>query len=108
MRPSPRITAASSSGPNAAKVALRPGVITPPQPKVPEAKIRGSQTGFQCVTLDLERVPGVPKGVQRGPMGYQPGVEAIVGAGPVQPAWGSVAPTPQSRGTVLGFALRGS
>jgi hypothetical protein len=42
---------------------------TPTQPKVPEAKIRGSQEGFQWVILGLERVPGVLKGVQRGPMG---------------------------------------
>ena len=45
-----------------------PGVITPGQPKVPEAKIRGSQKVFQWVILGLERVPRVLKGVQRGPM----------------------------------------
>ena len=48
---------------------LTPGVITLTQPKVPEAKIRGSQKGFQWVILGLERVPAVLKGVQRGPMG---------------------------------------
>ena len=37
--------------------------------KVPEAKIRGSQKGFQWVILGLERVPGVLKGVQRDPLG---------------------------------------
>ena len=47
-----------------------PGVITLTQPKVPEAKIRGSQKGFQWVILGLESVPpGVLKGAQRGPMG---------------------------------------
>ena len=47
----------------------RPGVITLTRPKVPEAKIRGSQKGFQWVILGLKRVSGVLKGVRRGPMG---------------------------------------
>jgi hypothetical protein len=46
-----------------------PGVITLTQPKVPEAKIRGSQKGVQWVILGIERVPGVLKSVQKGPMG---------------------------------------
>ena len=50
-----------------------PGVITPTQPEVPGAKIRGSQKGFQVffqwVILGLDRVPGVLKGVPRGPVG---------------------------------------
>ena len=46
-----------------------PGVITLTQPKVPEAKIRGSQKGFQWVILGLKRVSGVLKGARRGPMG---------------------------------------
>ena len=46
-----------------------PGVITPTQPKVPEANIRGSPKGFQWVILRLERVQGVLKGVPRGPVG---------------------------------------
>ena len=46
-----------------------PGVITLTQPKVLEAKIRGSQKGFQWVILGLERALGVLKAVQRGPMG---------------------------------------
>jgi hypothetical protein len=41
------------------------GVIVLIQPKAPEAKIRGSQKGFQRVVLGLERVLGV----QRGPVG---------------------------------------
>jgi hypothetical protein len=36
---------------------------------VPEAKIRGSQKGFQWVILRLERVQRVRKGVRRGPVG---------------------------------------
>jgi hypothetical protein len=44
------------------------GVITLTQPKVPEAKIRGSQKGFQWVILGVEIVPGVLKGVQRDPL----------------------------------------
>ena len=39
------------------------------QPKVPGARIRGCQKGFQWVILGLERVPGVLKGVRGGPMG---------------------------------------
>ena len=35
-----------------------PGVITPTQPKVPEANVRGSQEGFQCALVSPERVPG--------------------------------------------------
>jgi hypothetical protein len=35
----------------------------PKVPADPEAKIRGSQKGFQWVVLGLERVPGVLKGV---------------------------------------------
>jgi hypothetical protein len=46
-----------------------PGVITLTQPKVLEAKIRGSKKGFQWVILGLERTLGFLKGVQRGPMG---------------------------------------
>ena len=46
-----------------------PGVITLTQPKVPKAKARGSQKGFQCVFVSPERVPGVRKGVPRGPVG---------------------------------------
>jgi hypothetical protein len=42
-------------------------------PKVPEAKIRGSLEGVSVGYTSLERVPGVLKGVQRGPMGYPPG-----------------------------------
>ena len=34
-----------------------PGVTTLTQPKVPEAKIRQSQKGFQWIILSLERVP---------------------------------------------------
>ena len=45
------------------------GVITPTQPKVPAAEIRGSQKGSQWVILGLERVPEVLKGVPRGPTG---------------------------------------
>jgi hypothetical protein len=45
------------------------GVITLTQPKVPEAKIRGSQKGFQWVMLGLEMVSGVLKGVQRSSKG---------------------------------------
>jgi hypothetical protein len=45
------------------------GVITPTQPKVPEAKNRGSQKGSQWVRLGLERAQGVLKGVQKGRMG---------------------------------------
>ena len=59
-----------------------PGVITPTQPKLPEAKIRGSQEGLQWDILGLERVPGVIKGVRRGPMG-PPGpleLSALLGA----------------------------
>jgi hypothetical protein len=41
-------------------------VITRTQPKVPEAKVRGSQEGFQCVLVSSERVPEVRKGVPRG------------------------------------------
>jgi hypothetical protein len=41
--------------------------MTLTQPKVPGAKIRVSQRGFQWVILGLERVPGVLKGVQRPP-----------------------------------------
>ena len=37
--------------------------------KDPEAKIRGSQKGFQWVILGLERAQGVRKRVQRGPVG---------------------------------------
>ena len=48
---------------------LRPGVIAPTQPKVPEAKVRGSQEGFRCVLVSPERAPGVRKGVRRGPVG---------------------------------------
>ena len=44
-------------------------MITLTQPKVPEAKIRGSQKAFQWVILGLGRVPGVIKGARRGPMG---------------------------------------
>ena len=44
-------------------------MITRTQPKVPEAKVRGSQEGFQCVLVSPERVPGVRKGC------------------PMQPAW---------------------
>ena len=44
-------------------------MITPIQPKVPEAKVRGSQEGVQCVLVSPERVPGVRKGVPRGPVG---------------------------------------
>ena len=47
----------------------RPGVITCTQPEVPEAKIRGTQKGFQWVILGLERAQGVRKGVRRGPVG---------------------------------------
>ena len=39
-------------------------------PKVPEAKIRRSPEGVSVDYTSLERVPGVLKGVQRGPMGY--------------------------------------
>ncbi len=46
-----------------------PGVITLAQPKILEAKIRGSQKGFQWVILGLERAQGVRKRVQRGPVG---------------------------------------
>jgi hypothetical protein len=46
-----------------------PGVITLTQPKIPEAKIRGSQKGFQWVILGLERAEGVRKRVQRGLVG---------------------------------------
>ena len=44
-------------------------MIARTQPEVPGAKIRGSQKGFQWVILGLDRVPRVPKGVRRGPMG---------------------------------------
>jgi hypothetical protein len=56
------------------------GVITTTQPKVPHAKIRGSQTGFQWVIRGLERVTGVLKGAQRGPMG-PPGPLALSALG---------------------------
>ena len=46
-----------------------PGVITRTQPKVPEAEVRGSQEVFQWVLVSPKRVPGVRKGVQRGPVG---------------------------------------
>jgi hypothetical protein len=49
-----------------ARRAVVPGVITLTQPKVRQAKIRGSQKGFQWVILGLHRAPGVLKGVQRG------------------------------------------
>jgi hypothetical protein len=61
---------------------LMPGVITLTQPKVPAAKIRGSQKGFQCVILGLERVQGSSTGCQgvprdpRDPLSYQPCVDA--------------------------------
>jgi hypothetical protein len=47
----------------------RAGVITPTQPKVPEANVRGSYEGFQCVLVSPEKVLGVRKGVPRGPVG---------------------------------------
>jgi hypothetical protein len=43
-------------------------VMTPTQPKVPEAKFKGSQEGFQCVLVSPERLPGVRQGVRRGPV----------------------------------------
>ena len=46
-----------------------PGVITPTQPKVPVAKVKGCQEGFQCVLVSPERVLGIRKGVSRGPAG---------------------------------------
>ena len=46
-----------------------PAVMTPTQPKVPEAKARGPQEGFQCVLVSPERVLGVQNGVPRGPVG---------------------------------------
>jgi hypothetical protein len=49
-----------------------PGAITPTQPKVPEAKIRGPQKGFDEFSVGLERVQGVQgvlKGVRRGLLG---------------------------------------
>ena len=52
-----------------ARVALRPGVITLTQPKVPEAKIRGPQKGFQWVILGLKKVSGFLEGVRRGSVG---------------------------------------
>ena len=67
----------------------RPGVTTPTQPEVLEAKIRGSPVGCQRAILGLERAPGVPTGVRRGPMwgprdplAYQPrrgAVELLLG-----------------------------
>jgi hypothetical protein len=44
-------------------------VITPTQPKVPEAKVRGSHERFQCLLVSPERVPGVREGLQRSPPG---------------------------------------
>jgi hypothetical protein len=56
----------SSEPPYDAESAYLPGVITPTQPKVPEAKVRGSQVDFQSVLVILKRVPGVQKGVAKG------------------------------------------
>ena len=58
---------AVSDSPADAPLPYYPGVTTLTQPKVPEAKIRGSQEDFQWVILGLERVSRVLKWVQRGP-----------------------------------------
>ena len=55
-----RIRRPGKQAPEAAPVPERdrrpaPGVITPSQPKVLEAKVRGSQKGFQWVIPGLER-----------------------------------------------------
>ena len=42
------------------------GVTTLTQPKVPEAKIRGSQKRIQWVMRGLARVPGVLNGCSNG------------------------------------------
>ena len=65
----PTTRTTSSAAFAAATAAGMPGMITLTQPKVPEAKIRGSQQGFQWVILGLERVQGVLDGVPRGPAG---------------------------------------
>ena len=41
---------------------LRPGVIAPTQPKVPEAKVRGSQEGFYWILVSASGEEGVTKG----------------------------------------------
>jgi hypothetical protein len=56
-----------------------PGVITHIQPNIPEAKVRGSQEGFQCTLVSQERVPGVRKGVRRGPVGPPGPLELAAG-----------------------------
>ena len=56
---------------------VEPGVITLTQPKVPEAKVRGSPEGSQCVLVSPERVPGVRKRVPRGPVGPPPGLPEL-------------------------------
>ena len=53
---------------------LSPGAISPTQPKVAEAKVRGSPEGFQRVLVSPESAPGVRKGVSRG-------LEWVVGLG---------------------------
>ena len=56
------------------------------QPKVPDAKVRGSQEGFQCVLVSLERVPGVRKDVRRGHVERVPGVASCgTPQGPLNP-----------------------
>jgi hypothetical protein len=44
-------------------------VITPTQPNVPEAKVRGSHEGFQWVLVSPERAHWLRKRVRRGPLG---------------------------------------
>ena len=66
----PTTSSARTPKRTATRSSTAPGAISPAQPEVPEAKIRGSHEGFQWVrTLGSERVPGVLKRVQRGPMG---------------------------------------
>jgi hypothetical protein len=64
--PEQEVAAAEHADPHAQHA---PGVMTFTQPNVPEAQIGGSQKGLQCVLVSPERVPGVQKGVRRGPVG---------------------------------------
>ena len=60
---------------------MRPGAVLhlPPrtQPKVPEAKVRGSQESFQWGLVSLERVPGVREGARGGPLASPRPLEAL-------------------------------
>ena len=60
-----------------------PGVIAPAGPKVPGAKLRVSQEGFQRVLVCMERVPGVLKGVQRGRPPELPALVSSLQAAPL-------------------------